>query len=101
MAGTVKCDKCGEEYREGEWPYCPHGSIHGQHGRYSEYYDDHIAPEPSPDFKPAPGVTLPEYVPGKGYRITPSGERRRLMHLAGLRERDGKRDIKEITEIRR
>lgn len=24
-ANTTRCDDCGVEYAEGEWPYCPHG----------------------------------------------------------------------------
>jgi len=23
--GSVTCDKCGETYEVGDWPYCPHG----------------------------------------------------------------------------
>ena len=24
----TKCDKCGDEYSVGDWPFCPHGSTH-------------------------------------------------------------------------
>ena len=26
----MKCDQCGRELSIGDWPFCPHGSIHGQ-----------------------------------------------------------------------
>lgn len=54
---------------------------HGMGGRFAERYDEHVAPPPGERFKPAPGVSLPDYVPGKGYRITSLADRRKLMKL--------------------
>lgn len=28
---TERCDKCGEEYEIGAWPFCPHGEFNPDH----------------------------------------------------------------------
>lgn len=54
---------------------------HGMGGHFPEYWDEHIAPEPSATFKP--NFALPEYCPERGYRITSHADRKRLMKIQG------------------
>jgi hypothetical protein len=42
-----KCDKCGEEFSIGDWPYCPHQpTTHFGENPMEPYIDDQIGPDP-------------------------------------------------------
>lgn len=81
----MTCDRCGHVLRVGDWPYCKgdwhdHSpKQHGMLGSFREYYDEDVAPPPSDEFKPC--INIPEYVEGRGYRITSLRDRQRLMKL--------------------
>lgn len=91
---TTVCAKCGETYGIGEYPLCPHGRdgrgsmAFGDAGK--ESWDEHIAPEPSKDFRPPKGI---EYHPEKGYRIRTHGDRKTLMKLNKSEYRRKKRGM--------
>lgn len=91
---TAVCDNCGQTYAIGEWPLCPHGAdgrgsmTYGSAG--AEVWDEHIAPEPSPDFRPPKGI---EYHPEKGYLIRTHGDRKALMRLNKSEYRRKKRGM--------
>ena len=64
----MRCDQCGQEYRIGEWPYCPHGRPMGMLSDFRGYYDEYSFPEP--------------------VQITSLGQKRQLMRMNGLIERE-------------
>lgn len=43
---SAKCEKCGQEYKTGEWPYCPHGTPRGMLGEFRPYIEYNITHEP-------------------------------------------------------
>ncbi len=87
MPNSTTCDDCGKVYFIGDWWLCPHGQPQGAGASYRNHWDEHIAPPPGPDFKPAPGVILPEYREGKGYNIRTLADRRKLERLNLTREK--------------
>lgn len=84
-----KCDKCSKMYCTGEWPFCPHG-IPTSLAPFKEYWDEHVAPEPSHKFRRPAGI---EYHPDRGYRITNAGDRQRLMRANHSEYRRKKRGM--------
>ncbi|MHA2136279.1 MAG: hypothetical protein ACW99J_20660 [Candidatus Thorarchaeota archaeon] len=62
-----KCDKCGNDYTLGEWPWCPHGSAKNFGEEPLEpYIDEHLTDE-------HPGIL-----------ITSRGQRRKIMDKKGF-----------------
>ncbi len=45
QTGEVICDDCGNSYKIGEWPYCPHGVPHGMM-TFRPYWDEHVTGSP-------------------------------------------------------
>lgn len=56
----------------------------------AETWDEHVAPEPSADFRPPKSI---EYHPDKGYKIRTHGDRRTLMRLNKSEYRRKKRGM--------
>jgi len=70
-----KCEKCGEEYKVGEWPWCPHGDGKG-------FGEEPLAPYLDWQLDPY----------GPGIEITNRAQRRKEMDKHALDYRDkGKR----------
>ena len=60
---TTVCDDCGETYKIGDWPLCPHGRFE-QTSEFTAVWDENICPE--------------------GALITRPGQRRALMKKNNL-----------------
>ena len=72
------CSDCGRKMRVGQWPYCPHGTLHVVRDRwfgFESYEDRYVAEQP--------------------VEVTSPGHRARLMKERGLevREREHLSDL--------
>lgn len=74
----MKCDKCGHEFRIGDYPFCPHDNVHGCL---------HMGEEPMESYVDYNLTEEPE-----GVEITTRGQRRRIMeenHFEYRKKREG------------
>jgi hypothetical protein len=85
------CEKCGQPYGIGQWPWCDHGSFHQRSG-FEPYTDVQLLPPTDPRIDSVNDEGL------RGVWIDTPGKRRALMREQGLqfgadRERGAKREI--------
>ena len=62
------CEKCGEEIRIGEWPFCPHGDVHFEVDAHEPIYYEHLSTD--------------------GETFTSNREKRKFMDKHGITEKE-------------
>lgn len=85
------CERCGQIYSIGDWPYCPHGEMRTfGNNPFKEYVDENLAPD---HLNPkTQGLSLG----GKhvvGVRVTSRDQRKMLMRAGKLEFRSPKRGM--------
>ena len=71
----TKCDKCGEEYEIGAWPWCPHEQSRYRVDAFEGYWDENLGSDP--------------------IWITSAAQRRKIMDREGLEYKDKFREARK------
>jgi hypothetical protein len=80
---SIKCEKCGGTYYEGDFPFCKgsptdHGKMHGFDDSFEPYVDTQILTSKDPR------CTSVDHLGRRGVQINSRSERRALMKEQGL-----------------
>lgn len=90
-AQMATCDRCGQVYSIGDWPYCPHGEARTfGNNPFHEYVDENLVPDH------LSGKTVGLSTGGhvvEGVRVTSRDQRRRLMKAGKLEFRSPRRGL--------